>query len=163
MARWWRRRPLLIDRQRAASGGRRRKPARKKNTLQKKTPPPSTKPQSLFDCSACNLPWDLNTKVDSVDENRQILTQLRRQLKDGAPCAIVSKGTVHDDPDNNHNTPVLPWEQLGFRVLGQAQVPPKDFQLPVGKKKPRKSNAVERPVPIDQGRSHCLVTIVEAV
>ena len=126
--------------------------------------PSSTKPQSLFDCSACNLPWDLNTKVDSVDENRQILTQLRRQLKDGAPCAIVSKGTVHDDPDNNNNnTPVLPWEQLGFRVLGQAQVPPKDFQLPVGKKKPRKSNAVERPVPIDQGRSHCLVTIVEAV
>jgi len=111
-----------------------------------------------FDCSACNLPWDLNTKT-SFESNIKILTTLRQHLKQGAPCAIVSKGTEDSPFLANKDL-----EQLGFRTVGQAQVPPKSFKLPTGNKKRKKQNADSSSIlPKDKGRSHCLITIVEAM
>lgn len=113
----------------------------------------------LFDCAACNLPWDLNTKTCS-ETNWKILTTLRQRLKEGAPCAIVSKGTEDSPLVTNKDL-----EHVGLRTVGQAQVPPKNFKLPEGNKKRMKRNADSASVllPKDKGRSHCLVTIVEAI
>jgi len=106
-----------------------------------------------FDCVACNLPWNLNTKISS-DENIRILTTSRRYLEPGAPCAVISK--EREDAPFITDDSLRP---LGFSVIGRAQVPQKNFTVPRGNKKPKEHNSL----PEDKGRSHCLVTIVKAV
>lgn len=96
------------------------------------------------DCLAANLPWGQNT-ITYCDENVRILEQVSKHLRKNTVCAFVTKNAaLHKD-----------FERLGYRVLGSAPVPPKDFVLPRGNKD---KNDIEA---TSNGRSSdCVVTIV---
>lgn len=90
------------------------------------------------DCVVCNLPWGLNTPCHEC--NAEILQNIRGQVPRGTLCVIISK-----------DLPAL----IGFRVLGQAMLPPKGFELPLDKQQKRRSDK--------HGRSDCFVTFSETV
>lgn len=105
------------------------------------------------DCLACNLPWGLNT-AKCTDENVRILQGLHKMLPPGVPCAFVAKENLQ---------PQL--QKIGYRVLGQAHIPQRNFDLPQSEKKKKKKGADEnqtqqRPQ-VRKGRSDCIITIAE--
>lgn len=102
-----------------------------------------------YDSAVCNLPWGLNTQRDA-ETNQKILERLSERA--GAPCAIVSKGSVSTISETV--------QQLGFRIVGQAEIPPAGFSLPKSKKK-KADVPVQLGGDLDKGRSHCVVTIVQ--
>jgi hypothetical protein len=69
---------------------------------------------------------------------------LRRKLRNGSYCAFITK-----DESLQHEM-----ESLGYKVIGSAHVPQRNFILPSSKK--RKKNKAER-----DGSSDCVVTIVQ--
>lgn len=93
-------------------------------------------------CVASNLPWGLDT-VKCMEENARILKDLRAGLRTAVLCVFVSKQEL----DN--------LESLGYRLLEQASVPPKGYELPRTRKGVKANNK--------QGRSDCVVTLAETV
>jgi tRNA G10 N-methylase Trm11 len=98
-----------------------------------------------IDCVVANLPWGINSK-DLLDQNQRILRSVRSRIEPGTPCAFVTR---ESDLDLFNNT--------GYRVLGQAHVPQRDFSLPKGTKK-QHANELGR-----NGRNQCVVTIARAI
>lgn len=97
-----------------------------------------------------------------VNENERILQSVRSQIKTGTPCAFITR------PSNSGEDkgPLLLFESTGFDVLGQAFVPQRDFLLPVGKKKSKKSQ-IENSTTQDSDsdarkKNQCVVTIALA-
>ena len=90
-----------------------------------------------IDCVVANLPWGVNS-IDYVEENKRILRAVRARLSTpigkntsggfGIPCAFVTK-------DND----CLMFEEAGFHVVGQACIPPQDFELPKARKSGKRS------------------------
>lgn len=113
-----------------------------------------------IDAVACNLPWGLNSNVFSVDSDNiehncssHLLSAIRKVLKPGIPCVFLYKDEKESAHDNLH------WKRLGYRVIGHASIPQKDFVLPNrGKKEKKRSeeNALT-------GRSSCIVSLVETI
>ena len=91
------------------------------------------------DCITSNLPLGHNT-VNGADQIEQLLLVARRFLSGGVPCAFVLK------------KPIESWGQLGYRVLGQAHIPQRNFQLPGQRQRDAPS-----------GRSDCVVIFVETL
>ncbi|KAI2496921.1 hypothetical protein MHU86_17562 [Fragilaria crotonensis] len=71
------------------------------------------------DCVVANLPWGQNT-ISYVDENSRILESITPFLKEKTPCAFATKDTKLQ----------VSLKRLGYTVLGWANVPPTDFELP---------------------------------
>ena len=121
-------------------------------------------PPICIDCMVCNLPWGVNSKTYS-QENERILGSTRQILTKGTPCAVILK---QGSDVNSSETMRRFLTKLGYEVLGQAQVPPSNFQLPslaVKKKKGVKSDRTN-----NQGtggtsrkrRSDCTIVIAVA-
>ena len=83
-------------------------------------------PPICSNCMVCNLPWGVNSKTYS-QENERILGSTRQILAKGTPCAVILK--QGSDVKNSESMRRF-LAKLGYQVLGQAQVPPSNFQLP---------------------------------
>lgn len=95
------------------------------------------------DCLVANLPWGQNT-ITYCDENVRILERVSNKLREKTVCAFITKDTdLHKH-----------FERLGYRVLGSAAVPPKQFQLPRGNKNKNEAASEVR------SSSDCVITIV---
>jgi hypothetical protein len=116
-----------------------------------------------IDCVVANLPWGVNT-IQYQDENSRILRAVRNCLEFGSsrrdnrgagiPCAFVTK-----ESDS------YLFEAAGYEVLGEAHVPPRDFDLPGGKKTTKRLSERGRPTTRDDAnprnyRNNCVVTFV---
>lgn len=116
----------------------------------------------MIDCVACNLPWGINTgsQKDSLnEENWQIIQSVRKILReDRVPCAFVSKAGLFEQA-----SPLF--ESYGFRTLGTAHIPQKNFVIPGGSKQRRKLIFADESGSQQNanGRSDCVVTIVETI
>lgn len=114
-------------------------------TLHDSTYPfPTSKDFHKIDCVVANLPWGINS-VDYAHQNTNILKSVRNRIDCNTPCAFVTRGADVELATN------------GFKVLGQAHVPQRGFQLPKGSKKNMDAKELDR-----NGRNHCVVTIARA-
>lgn len=95
------------------------------------------------DCVVANLPWGQNT-ISYVDENSRILESITPFLKEKTPCAFATKDTKLQ----------VSLKRLGYTVLGWANVPPTDFELPRGKKQRNNSDATS-----SSRSSVCVITL----
>lgn len=111
-----------------------------------------------IDCVVANLPWGVNS-VDYRDENESILRAIRACLeKNGAggddiPCAFVTR-------DSNCRM----FEETGFKILGQAHIPPKDFELPKDRKhrKSAQRGGSKENIPSSRNyRNNCVITFAK--
>ena len=85
------------------------------------------------DCAVANLPWGLNT-IDYVDQKLRILESIRARLKDGAPCVFVHK-------DEKLSSAKI-MKSLKYDILGEASIPPLDFDLPTSAKKRKQGETI---------------------
>ena len=115
-----------------------------------------TNPSSDASCVVANLPWGRNS-ILYVDENERILRSVRSQIETGTPCAFITRPSNSGEDQG----PSLLFESTGFDVLGQAFVPQRDFLLPVGKKKSKKSNTQDSDSDTRK-KNQCVVTIALA-
>ncbi|KAL9178987.1 hypothetical protein ACHAXT_011960 [Thalassiosira profunda] len=119
-----------------------------------------------FDCAVANLPWNRNTfeyqGTYSDCTNSDILEATATVLKPGSPVAVVSardremtvEGGVSDEGSPFNATKCL--HQLGFRVLGEATIPPAGFELPLSGKKKTPSATRKRK---SGSSSDCVITL----
>jgi hypothetical protein len=107
---------------------------------------PSESNTKMFDCMVANLPWGQNT-LEYYEENGKIIQNLPPFLVKGAPCAFVTK--------TSDATKLL--ESAGYRILGSANIPQRDFARPKGNKK-----RLEDREESDKGTSNCVVTFALA-
>jgi SAM-dependent methyltransferase len=127
--------------------------------------------QTTISCVVSNLPWGRNS-VEYVKENNQILRTIRQRIAVGTPCAFVTRPTsTAADRDDDSS---LFLEKAGFKVLGQAYIPPRNLELPKSRKKRTEKasnenqdssadnqNEIEED-PSKHRRNECLVSIVVA-
>mmetsp|Transcript_28787 Transcript_28787/g.60777 ORF Transcript_28787/g.60777 Transcript_28787/m.60777 type:complete len:615 (-) Transcript_28787:41-1885(-) len=124
-----------------------------------------------FDCAVANLPWNRNTfEFHGTNDansctNTDILKASAGALKPGSPFVIISSGDRNEQSGQSNNKnqdtafnarTVL--ESIGFCVLGEATIPPKGFNLPMGKKMvmtTKNKKKVKR-------SSDCLITVAVA-
>ncbi|KAG7359109.1 hypothetical protein IV203_015698 [Nitzschia inconspicua] len=128
-------------------------------------------------CVVSNLPWGRNS-VKYMEENEQIISVIRKRITVGTPCAFITRPTTSVIDDGLESMRQF-FEQAGFEVLGQANVPPREFQLPKSEKMSKKkeiASSHESPADfesvIENDESHhagrkqthkdCLVTIAVA-
>ncbi|GAX23630.1 hypothetical protein FisN_12Hh203 [Fistulifera solaris] len=109
-----------------------------------------------FDAVASNLPWGLNSNMFSDEREgdkctSSLLLAIRNVLKPGIPCVFLYK----DEDESGCNS--VYWEQIGYKVIGHASIPQKNFVLPKGGKKERKKLSEERAL---TGRSDCIALAV---
>lgn len=108
-----------------------------------------------INCVVANLPWGVNT-VKYIEENEAILCQIRSLLSSGTPCAFISKESLSSRLD-----------VLGYRCVGQAQIPQKSFRLPKGSKRRTAKHDIGTEGGKDSvtrtGRSNCVVTIATMI
>ena len=96
------------------------------------------------DCVVANLPWGQNTMSYS-EENSRILANITPFLKENTPCAFATKDTKLQ----------VSLKHLGYKILGWANVPPTDFELPRGKKQKNNNDAMSS----SRSSSGCVITL----
>ncbi len=112
-----------------------------------------------FDAVASNLPWGLNSNLytdESESDNciSSLLLAIRKVLKPGIPCVFLYK----DEDESACNN--VYWEQIGYKVIGHANIPQKNFVLPKGGKKEEYKRSEENAL---TGRSDCIISLVETL
>ena len=108
----------------------------------------ATLDEMQIDCVVSNLPWGLNS-IQYVNDTQKIAASVRQLLRPGAPCAFIAKQDLAIT------------QELGYKVLGKANIPPTNFVLPSGKKKSEiatHESAIER-----KQRNSCVVILARTI
>lgn len=107
-----------------------------------------------IDAVACNLPWGLNSNLFADDGDNcssRLFSAIRKVLKPGIPCVFLYK--------EEGESGTLYWEQLGYKVIGYASIPQKNYVLPKERKKEKRRPEEN----VLNGRSSCIVSLVETI
>eukprot|EP00522_Entomoneis_paludosa_P015974 CAMPEP_0172460382 /NCGR_PEP_ID=MMETSP1065-20121228/36698_1 /TAXON_ID=265537 /ORGANISM="Amphiprora paludosa, Strain CCMP125" /LENGTH=183 /DNA_ID=CAMNT_0013215389 /DNA_START=42 /DNA_END=596 /DNA_ORIENTATION=+ len=121
---------------------------------------------------------ELSSETDKQELYREILTNTRQLIAQcnnggkevGVPCAFVfppSTCNIHErqENDNRQDSDSMLQELVqscGYEIMGMAHIPPRDFQLPSSRKKPKKSS--NKKSAKSQGTtSDCIVVIAKTV
>ena len=114
-----------------------------------------------FDCAVANLPWNRNTfeynegKNTIACTNSGILEATAATLKTGSPVIVVSgRDNEQDELGSSFNTRNC-LENLGFRIVGEATIPPKGYALPSSSKK----TGGMKKKGVQSRTSDCLITV----
>ena len=114
-----------------------------------------------FDCAVANLPWNRNTfeynegKNTVECTNSGILEATAATLKTGSPLIAVSgRDNEQDELGSSFNTRNC-LENLGFRIVGEATIPPKGYALPSSSKK----TGGMKKKGVQSRSSDCLITV----
>lgn len=112
-----------------------------------------------FDCVVTNLPWGRNTfefksEATCNSPSSDLLKRLIHVMKPGAPVVVVSGSNEQNEGFNALNC----LKELGFDVIGEANVPPAGFSLPDSGKKKRNEPSSQS----TKRNSSCVVTVAIA-
>ena len=116
-----------------------------------------------IDCAVMNLPWNRNTfeferlsnnlkgNFTSGSVNKDILATVTSFLKPRAPVVIISGCSADEYSRFDAKTCLY---DLGFTLLGSVTVPPKNFTLPLSRKKSLSVSTKKQ-----KGSSGCSITV----
>jgi len=105
-------------------------------------------------CVVSNLPWGLNSNLRDTDQVPKLIRSLQQSVPSKIPVILAIKDLEEEMTTGGSENW---WEDQGFRLLGVAHIPQRDFRLPSSNKQ-KKQNDKDK----TNERSSCAVYVLQS-